>query len=81
MPNRGNWVNYMAHDSCASQDSLAHEESEVVVWSQHFENTWLQHLSGNHHDTRMQLEWECGLPSAVKYVFPKQCRYNLYGLK
>lgn len=74
-------MNYLAHDSCASQDSLAHEEGEGAIWFQHFANTRLQHLSGNRPDTRMQLQWECGLPSAVKYVFPKQCRYNLYGLK
>lgn len=50
-------------------------------WPQHFEKARLSIRVGSSHDTRVQLARECALPGAVKYVFPNQCRYNLYGLK
>lgn len=49
----------------------------LAFWKSHGCSTWV----GSYQDTREHLVRECGLPGAVKCVFPKQHRYNLYGLK
>lgn len=46
-----------------------------------WKSSCLQHLSQELPGQRALLVRECGLPGAVKCVFPKQHRYNLYGLK